>query len=263
MPRASGLALSRLLSMAVALAAFAAAAAPFKEGLNEFRVELPAELRSMAGRGKASPVTHAAVTVAVPSGFSAGTPAPILVVSATSGRSSRDLLQAYARAAAESGWILVAADAEPPVPLADDQVPLRLALATAAVAGLRHQWPASADSPLAFGGFSGGAKYSGWLAASFAKRGRNVVGVYFSGTNEDTLSAAAAHFEIKDERFKRVAVFVQAGARDEVAGPEDHKRVVASLQRAGFERVKLTWTSGGHEIAPESLRGALDWFGAR
>ncbi len=30
-----------------------------------------------------------------------------------------------------------------------------------------------------------------------------------------------------------------------------------------IERVKLSWTSGGHQIAPESLRGALDWFTPR
>ena len=257
---------ARLRAAAAFLAAalpMLAGAAPFAEGLNEFKVELPAELRTMAGRGKLSPITHAAVMLAVPNGMRVEGPAPVLVVSATSGRSSRELLRAYAQAASESGWVLVAADAEPGLPVAEDQLSARIALVTAALAGLRHQWPASAEAPLAFGGFSGGAKYSGWLAASFAKRGRNVVGVYFSGTNEDTLSAAATHFEITDERFKRMAVFVQAGARDEVAGPEDHKRVVASLQRAGFGRVKLSWTSGGHQVAPESLRGALDWFSQR
>lgn len=253
----------QVVAFLLAWASPALASAALPEGFTDFQVELPAELRAIAGRGKPSPVTHAAVTVAVPAGFKAEGPVPILVVSATSGRSSRELLRAYAKSVADSGWVLVAADAEPPVSVAEDQVPLRLALATAALAGARHHWPAAASSPVAFGGFSGGAKYSGWLAASFARQGRTVMGVYLSGINEDTLSQAAAQLDIKDPAFKRVPVFVQAGARDEVAGPEDHRRVVASLQKAGFEKVRISWTSGGHEIAPESLRGALAWFSER
>ena len=230
------------------------------EGLTEFKVGLPTELRTMAGRGKLSPVTHADVIVAVPPGFRAEDAMPIVVVSATSGASSRELLRAYVKAASEAGWVLVAADAEPAVAHADDQVVLRIALATAAIAGLRVQWPASAESPLAFAGFSGGAKHSGWLAASFARRGRTVIGVYLSGVNEETLSQGAAGFEIKDEKFKRVRVFVQAGMQDEIAGPDDARKVMASLESAGFSRTKIAWTGGGHQVEPESLRGALLWF---
>jgi predicted esterase len=239
-----------------------APAAPLKEGINEFKVELPAELRTAAGRGKLSPVTHADVTVALPAGFRPEEPMPILVVSATSGSPSRELLRAYAKSASDTGWVLVAADAEPEVARADDQVALRIVLTAAAIAGLRVQWPASAQSPLAFGGFSGGAKHSGWLAASFARRGRNVIGVYLSGDNEETLSQGAAGFEIKDEKFRRMRVFVQAGTTDEIAGPDDVRNVMASLERAGFSRTRIAWTSGGHQVEPESLREALRWFTA-
>jgi predicted esterase len=230
------------------------------EGLSEFKVGLPADLRNMAGRGKLSPVTTADVLVAAPPGFRVEEQRPIMVISATSGASSRELLRAYAKAAADTGWVLVAADAEPEVARADDQVALRMALATAAIAGLKVQWPASAQSPLAFGGFSGGAKHSGWLAASFARRGRSVTGVYLSGVNEETLSQGAAGFEIKDEQFKRMRVFVQAGLQDEIAGPDDVRKVMASLEKNGFARSKISWTSGGHQVDPESLRGALLWF---
>lgn len=245
--------------LAAALPAFAAAA-PLAEGINELKVELPTELRTAAGRGQLSPVTRAAVTVAVPAGFRAEEAMPILVVSATSGVPSRVLLRDYAKAAADIGWVLVAADAEPEVARAEDQVALRIVLAAAAIAGLRVQWPASAQSPLAFGGFSGGAKHAGWLAASFARRGRSVIGVYLSGVNEETLSQGMSGFEIKDEAFKRVRVFVQAGLKDEIAAPDDVRNVMASLERAGFSRTKVAWTSGGHEVEPESLRGALRWF---
>ena len=39
-------------------------ATPAFAATSEFKVELPAELRKMAGRGTLSPVTHAAVTIA-------------------------------------------------------------------------------------------------------------------------------------------------------------------------------------------------------
>jgi hypothetical protein len=38
------------------------------------------------------------------------------------------------------------------------------------------------------------------------------------------------------------------------------RNVMASLERAGFSRAKVAWTSGGHEVEAESLRGALRWF---
>ena len=37
--------------------------------LNEFIVELPADLRKIAGRGTLSPITNARVTIAVPANF--------------------------------------------------------------------------------------------------------------------------------------------------------------------------------------------------
>lgn len=251
------------LAIALCLASPALAAQP-PAGLNEFKVELPADLRTIAGRGKTSPVTHALVTIAIPEGLEPDRDAPVLVISASSDagyQSSRRLLEGYSGAAYEAGWIIVAADPAEPIAVEKDETPLRLALNHAALAVLRKVRPASANAPLAFGGISGGAKYSGWLAAAFAKHGRTVIGVYQSGINQDTLSAAASHFGLlKDEGFKRVRVFVHAGMKDEIATPDDHRNVVASLDRAGFSRVKVVWTAGGHEVAPETLRSALRWF---
>lgn len=232
---------------------------------HEYKVELPSELRRMAGRGALSPsVTHAAVTIVVPDKLAPDAEAPVLVVSATSDArysSSRRLLEAYSKVALENGWIAVAADPGEPLEADKDNASVRLALNNAALAVLRKVRPKSADAPLAFGGFSGGAKYSGWLAAAFAKQGRTVIGIYLSACNEDTVSKGATQFGL-DARFKRVPVFVQAGAMDEVASPEAHREVAASIERAGFSRVKLVWTPGGHRVEPESLGSALGWFSA-
>jgi len=86
-----------LASMLVASTALAAT--ELAPGASEFKVEMPRELRMLAGRGQLSPVTHALVTVAVPPSFDATRDWPVLAVSATSDveyRSSRAHLRAYA-----------------------------------------------------------------------------------------------------------------------------------------------------------------------
>jgi len=223
-------------------------------------VELPTELRKLAGRGNLSPVTHALVTTAFPADLNR---VPILIISATSGagyQSSRRLLHAYADTALAAGWALVAADPVEEIPVEQDDVPMRLALNTAALAVLARQWPEAGRAPLAFGGFSGGAKYSGWLAAAFASQGRAVVGIYLAGINEATLVDAAKQFNVLNAAFRRIPVFLQAGARDDVATSSDHQAVASELRRAGFKNVRIEYFSGGHEIEPRPMRAALDWF---
>ena len=255
------------VSAAAALVAFFLAAPPCpadpSPGIREIQVQLPEELRRMAGRGEVSPVTHALVAIATPPGFAAQTAAPVLVVNATSDRpwnSSRDLMKAYAPIATARGWIVVAADPLPPVALADDHASLRMSLAIAALAILGKQWPAEAKAPLAFGGFSGGSKYTGWLSAGFVARGRQVGGVYLSGCNENALLEAARSFDVLDARFRRIPVFLQSGTDDKVATPDDHRRIARELERAGFQDVQVKPMPGGHEVSPAGLGEALDWF---
>jgi len=253
--------------LAALLAASAAFAAPglTPGALNEFSVELPQELRLLAGRGKLSPVSRALVTVAVPANFDMAREWPVLVISATSDaqyRSSRKLMSAYAETAVAAGWIVVAADPAEEVTKEQDDVPLRLALVKAALAALASQSAGSDKAPLAFGGFSGGAKYSGWLAAAFAAEGRTIIGIYLAGINQDTLVAAAEQFQVLDAKFKNIPIFLQSGEKDEVATPADHRAVYAELRRAGFRRVRLEYFPGAHEIDPTQLGVALDAFRA-
>ncbi|MBK6980427.1 MAG: hypothetical protein IPH30_02040 [Betaproteobacteria bacterium] len=185
------------------------------------------------------------------------------MISATSDpgyRSSRRLLRDYAKTALESGWVVVAADAVQAGATLEDEVPLRLALNSAALAVLRKQWPGGGKAPLAFGGFSGGAKHSCWLAAAFAKEGRTVIGLYLAGVNEETLVPAAKLFGVLDASFRRIPVFLQSGKGDEVATPADHRDVVSKLKRAGFTNLRLEYFQGTHEVEPGPLRSALDWY---
>lgn len=259
--RRSAFILAGLLSLFVAATGFANGLTP--GGVDEFQVELTSELRRIAGRGELSPATHAAVAVAVPPQFDPARDWPVMIVSATSDRpwhSSRGLLAEYAGAARDEGWILLAADPVPDVPKAQDDATLRFAVSFAALAVLRSQWSGADKAPLAFGGFSGGSKYSGWLAAAFASQGRTVIGIYVAGINQDTISPTARDMNVLDERYKRIPVFLQSGEKDVVSTPAEHRRVQSELERAGFRHTRVEYFAGRHEVEPALLRTALHWF---
>ena len=256
--------LALLFASGIAVVAIAAPG-PTAGTFKEFNVELPIDLRKVAGRGKLSPVTHALVTIAVPANFDTAHDWPVLVISATSDlqyRSSRRLLRAYADAAIAVGWVVVAADPAEDIPVEQDGVAMRLALNTAALGVAALQWPGAGNSVLAFGGFSGGAKVSGWLAAAFASQGRRVIGVYQAGINQDTLVEAAMLLNVMNGAFKRTPIFLLSGERDQIATRTNHEDVVATLKRAGFRNVRIEYFPGSHEVNPEPLRTALEWFRA-
>lgn len=229
----------------------------------EYRVALPAELRELAGAGKVAAVEQALVAVAVPADFSTDRAWPVLVVNATSDagyNSSRRLLEAYKDAALAAGWVVVAADPAPAVTARDDQLTLRFALDLAALASLQDAWKDAGTARLAFGGFSGGAKFSGGLAPLFTRYGARVVGVYMAGVNQDLLSDSARRFGVLDAAFRQLPVFVQSADIDRVATPAQHREVAASLRDAGFANVRLETVAGRHEIIAEPLSTALRWF---
>lgn len=226
-------------------------------------VELPQVLREVAGNGKASPVTHALVDIAYPPGFDASRAWPVLVINATSdlrSNSSRALMRRYADTATAAGWVVVAADANRVLVVNQDNVKLRLALVSAALAVLQLEWPAAADSPLAFGGFSGGAKHSGWLAAAFVAQDRKVIGVFQAGINEESFVKAGKQFEVNNAAFLRIPVFLLVGDRDRMSSPNAHRRVEKQLKKGGAQNVRLEIIEGPHYVDPKPLKGALEWF---
>lgn len=236
---------------------------PPKVAIKSIEVELPQVLREVAGNGKLSPVTRALVEVAFPPGFDVKRTWPILVVNATSDvkfNSSRDLMRRYADVATAAGWVIVAADANRELVVNQDNVKLRLALGSAALAALQAHWPEAANAPLAFGGFSGGAKHSGWLAAAFVAQGRKVIGVFQAGINEESFVKAGEQFDVLNDDFLRIPVFLLGGERDRMASPNAHHNVERRLKKAGMQHVRLEFFAGPHRVYPKPLKDALAWF---
>ena len=256
----------RSLALLLVVAGSTAVAAGLRPGASaEFKIELPDELRTLAGRGQMSPVTHALVTILVPANFNAAREWPVLIVNATSVpqyHSSGALLRAYAEAALEQGWIALAADPAEEVAVEQDDAVLRYALDKASLGALESQWRAANRARLAFAGFSAGAKYSGWLAAAFASEGRTIAGMYLAGINEDTVLSAARQFNVQIEAYRRVPVFLLSGETDEIATATmaDHRRIQDELRRAGFSNVRIEYFAGPHVVHPRPLRIALEWF---
>ena len=185
-----------LFASGIAIAAVAAPA-PTAGTFKEFNVELPIDLRKVAGRGKLSPVTHALVTIAVPANFDTTHDWPVLVISATSDleyRSSRRLLRAYADTALAVGWVVVAADPAEDIPVEQDDVAMRLALNTAALGVVALMAGARNGSlPAAFRRCQGVRLARGGLCEPRAQSHRGLSGRHRPGHAGRCSSAAQCH----------------------------------------------------------------------
>jgi hypothetical protein len=212
-----------------------------------------------AQSGNPRPETGRAV-LTFPPGFDPARNWPILVVTSTSdfNRTSPMDAEWYRRPALAEGWVLLASDAtiKPRV----DSTQWRLAILAAALESIRKEWPQSAKWPVAFAGFSGGAKRSAVLGAMLAKTGAvKIYGFFLSGINEDRLSEAYRNYSPGGD-FLRIPIWLSSGQSDNVAKPQDQNLVRASLQRTGFKHVRLEPFSGGHQVKKEEVERALRWF---
>jgi hypothetical protein len=207
--------------------------------------------------------TEAKCAIAVPADFSPDRTWPVLLVSATSDpgyNSSRALLRQFAAPALRAGWIVVAADPPAPVAMAADTDPLRYALLAAALTRLQAEWPGFGAWPRAFGGFSGGAKRSGTLAAFSLLLGHPPIGVFQAGCNQATLRFALALPQLPRAPFLATPVFLSSGRRDRIATPAQMDDVQADLKSTGFHPLKLERFDGGHEVYAPHVEAALRWF---
>src|SRR4051812_806078 len=195
-----------------------------------------------------------------PPGFDPARPWPILIVTSTTDAHRTSPMDAwwYRHPANAEGWLVLATDAT--IHPRDDSTMWRMGLLAAGLQAIRHEWPQSAQWPVAFGGLSGGAKRSGVLSAMLAKSGTvNICGLFLAGMNDDRVSPAF-HDYAPPRDFLNVPIWLSSGLNDRIAPPAADDHVKASLERNGFKHVRVEPFDGGHELKPAELQRALRWF---
>lgn len=215
------------------------------------RMGLPGSVDAWAGT----------VWVACPAGFDPAERWPIVLISATGDaglNSGVAWAKRYAEAGRAAGWVVVGADAA--VAVRPETAEFRHGLAAAALDELARRWPGAETWPLALGGFSGGAKYAGYLGAQFARDGRRPAGLFLAGCNEAAPVIAGHRYNPPGWAWRRVPVYLSSGDEDPVATPRDHEQVRRKLSNDGFRHVRLATYHGGHGPHPPHLTEALRWF---
>jgi len=209
--------------------------------------------------GNQRPTTGRALLM-FPKGFDPARSWPILIVTSTSDldRTSPEDAPWYRDAAMKEGWIVLATDAT--IRPRTDSIPWRLAILTAGLQMIRDNWPQSSHWPVAFAGFSGGAKSSGFLGAMLARnRGFKISGLFLAGMNADRLSVAY-HENQPPADFLSIPVWLSSGTADQVARTGQVEGVYSSLKRTGFQQVRLEHFPGGHAVDSAEVQRALHWF---
>ena len=141
-----------------------------------------------------------------------------------------------------------------------DSLQWRLSILTAGLRVIRTNWPQSAQWPVAFAGFSGGAKRGGILAAMLASnRGFKTCGMFLAGINSDRVTAAYKDYQPPAD-FLNTPIWISSGTTDQIAPPGTQEGVYYSLKRTGFKQVRLEKFFGGHALKSAEIQRALHWF---
>ncbi len=112
----------------------------------------------------------------------------------------------------------------------------------------------------ATGGFSGGAKYSGYMAALLADSDYRVIGMFMGGCNEDMATKGLRDYGPKRSAFIRVPIFLSAGKEDNIAPVSSVEKVERSMDASGFKDIRMETYPGGHDPYPPHTDLALGWF---
>ncbi|MGJ8656962.1 MAG: hypothetical protein ACSHX6_10980 [Akkermansiaceae bacterium] len=129
---------------------------------------------------------------------------------------------------------------------------------------LTEKWPRMTENKwrqMHFG-FSGGAKNGCWATGVFINEGANVVGSFMGGCNEDLSERARGFIKKSSDRKKvdKIAFFLSSGAKDKIANPQQHQKVMDSLKNNGAKNVKLESHPGAHFNCKPHQVPALKWM---
>jgi phospholipase/carboxylesterase len=181
--------------------------------------------------------------LAVPAGDPA--PRPLLVFfHGAGGAAAQSLALVGDLAAARGGLVLATTSVGATWDLIEGGLGRDVAVLDAALAEVSD---AAAVSRTAFGGFSDGASYA--LSLGLA-----------NGDLADAVLAFSPGFVAPPAQVSRPRIWISHGTHDRVL-PADvcGRRVSRELRAAGYDVVYDEF-EGGHEVPPERVRAALDWW---
>jgi len=230
--------------------------------LIRFHAPLPTEAIRALDKEHNTVVTNAKVGIAVPPGFDPSKSWNLIVISSTEDLNSLSIGHAgqYMDAIIGRNWVVMAADGP------NDDAPIRVSntwrwsLIRAGLEELHRQWPGSRNWNYATGGFSGGAKFSGYMAALLAASGYKVIGMFMGGCNEDMATRGVNDYKPSRWTFLKVPIFLSNGENDPIAPVSYGPRVRDSMNKGGFKEIRVETCPGGHDPYPEHMRQALAWF---
>jgi hypothetical protein len=249
-----------LQSLAIAGHGVTLAGHQIQGGTLDFQFPLSNYFQEHASEGGNPRPTTGRALLFFPTGFDPARSRPILIITSTADLDRTSIMDApsYRDAAMKQGWIVLATDAT--IRPRQDSIAWRLSILTAALQMIRTDWPQSAQWPVAFAGFSGGAKSSGYLAAMLSgNRGFKICGMFLTGINADRVSAAYKDYH-PPPNFLNTPIWISSGTGDQIARPGQEEGVYYSLEKTGFKQVRLEKFSGGHEVDGAQVQRALHWF---
>ncbi|HLW34114.1 MAG TPA: hypothetical protein VKS98_00490 [Chthoniobacterales bacterium] len=229
-------------------------------GTLDIRYPLDKYFQDYAASGNNTRPTTGHALISFPKNFDPARTWPILIIVSTADYHWTNAMSAppYQQAGISEGWIVLAADAT--IVPHDDSEAWRVALIGAALQLLYKNWPQSTHWPVAFGGLSGGAKRTGFVAAMLESSNKiKICGFFLAGINDDRISVAYQMYRPPPE-FLNIPIWLSSGISDPIAPPFKHEHVRASLVNTGFKHVRLESFAGSHEVQPAQVQLALRWF---
>ncbi len=223
---------------------------------------LKAERRMVSGVGYPYP-GDLRLAIAVPEGFDAAKVYPILFVSVTGSkyRTNIEEMESYREVATKLGWVVMTAEGERWPRRRHDTISFRRTYMRAGFRLLNETLPASSEWPVVFGGFSGGAKLSQYLAVDSLKRGLPVAGIWAGGCNESHLAEALSQSRLDSGSLSELRVFLCNGNADTVSRLSQAEKVAEEMETLGVD-LELFEYEGGHVPSDAALRRGLEFLRA-
>jgi hypothetical protein len=230
---------------------------------NTFQVPLSPEERKLAGKSPAGVLPEeATVSFLLPPGFDPSKPQNVMVVFATDdgGGAHVQALPRFARVANEAGWVAIAANG--PVTEKSLSPGWHAAMIFAGLRALKEKYPAAEGWDYYVAGNSGGALRGSMMACALLSEDYNVKGAFMGGAGDERFSAGIAEFRAPRSAVRNVAVFLAHGTQDHLVSAQMADRTEQAIRSVGIRSVRRDSYDGGHGMAEESLKRALDWFAA-